>query len=192
MTFVAAVVVVAGVVAPSSAPRVPGVSPTRRVTPAPQTITFAPLPNVVYGHSPFDVSATTSANDVQQGTTSGSMSNDNTCASTLRPVFPLIPDSVTTIPIVMSGSASPDPHLGDPITLSNTQLTVTVPSTIYLDAYESGLIADGQVIPAEIDVTIAGSHTEEGTRTETATGSVTLHVHDPDGIPLRATRRSIR
>jgi hypothetical protein len=151
---------------------------------AAQTITFGPLTGRTFGAAPFNVSATTTANDVQQGSTSGSMSNDNTCLSTLRPsLAPLVPDETLTLPIGMSGSAAPFPHLGDQITLSETQVTVTMPTSLYLLAYNSGIVTNGQVIPVIISVAVAGSNTTEVSHQYAVQTSVTLSIHDPDGVP---------
>jgi len=88
------------------------------------------------------------------------------------------------VTIEISSDAAPQPHLGDPITLSNTKVTVKVPLDLLIQGYNFGILANGQVIPATLDLVIAGSNTTEGSHTyATIHSNSKLVVHDPDGTP---------
>jgi hypothetical protein len=121
---------------------------------------------------------------IEQVKIHGSATNVNNCTSILRPVISLVEDGTSTVTIDMSSDASPQPHLGDPITLSNTKVTVKVPPDLLIMGYNFGILTNGQVIPASLDLTIAGSNTTEGTHAfATLHSNSTLVVHDPDHTP---------
>jgi hypothetical protein len=97
---------------------------------------------------------------------------------------PILPDSKSTVNIGISTDASPQPHLGDPITLSNTKVTVKVPGDLLVQGYNLGILTNGQSIPSTLSLTIAGSNTTEGTHVyPTIHSSPTITIHDPDHAP---------
>jgi hypothetical protein len=85
---------------------------------------------------------------------------------------------------VIATDADPQPHLGDPITLSNTKVTVKVPPDILVTGYNFGILKNGQIIPATLSLKIGGSNTTEGTHTYPLIHSNSkIAIHDPDGVP---------
>ena len=153
------------------------VAPATTTTEGPTTTTVAPTSTTV---AP---TTTTAPPVVQQGTIHGSSTNTNQCKTTLRPAG-VSPDGTSTVSITLASDASPQPHLGEPITLSNTQVTVKVPADLLLEGYTIGAISPGQSIPSTLDLTIAGTNTVQGThKYPTIHSSPTVIIHDPDGIP---------
>ncbi len=149
---------------------------------SPQTITFGPLSNKLFGAAPFDVSATTTATQVEPPVAHGSSTNANNCVATFTP--PIQQPTSTTLSIGMGADASPRPHFGQVITLTNTEITATVPADLLLLGYQLGFISDGQVFAASLQVTVAASNTAERTHAYAAVpATVTVHFVDPDGIP---------
>jgi hypothetical protein len=148
----------------------------------PQTITFGPLSNRLYGSSPFTISATSSGAGQQQSVIHGSATNTNACYETTDP--PVTAPDNTTMSIGMSADASPQPHLGQIITLTSTKVTETVPSDLVAMGYVAGIVDEGTTVPTTLRMTVAASNTFEGTHAYAATqGTVTLHFNDPDGVP---------
>jgi hypothetical protein len=87
------------------------------------------------------------------------------------------------VSIALSTDAFPQPHQGDPITLSNTKVTVNVPPDLLLLGYNANLLDNGETIPSTLSLTIAGSNTTEGTHTyPLISSSPKLSIKDPDGI----------
>jgi len=117
-------------------------------------------------------------------TSSGSSSNVNDCTSILRPPISLVPDGTSNVTITIGSDAAPDPHLGAPITLSNSTVTADVPPDLLIQGYNFGILTNGQQIAATLDLTIGGSNTVEGTHAyATIPATATIVIHDPDGTP---------
>jgi hypothetical protein len=145
-----------------------------------QTISFPPVGPQAFG-TDFLVSAV--SNIVGQASVHGSVSSKQTCSSVVRPQVALFQDGTSSMKVDLSADASPQPHLGDPITLSNTKATVTFAADVFHTSYEFGFIDNGQAVPVTIDVVLAGSHTAEGTHTyATIHANVIVTIHDPDGV----------
>ena len=112
----------------------------------------------------------------------GAAMNVNTCDTAVTP--PIEPPSTSTLTVRIASDASPAPHHGQPITLSKTRTTVTIPSAFLLNGYEAGVLSNGQAIPTTVALVVAGSNTVEGTHSYPVVhSSPILTVHDPDGIP---------
>jgi len=121
---------------------------------------------------------------IEQVKIHGSASVVNNCISALRPAISLVPDTPSSVTVVIGSDADPQPHLGDPITLSKTTVTVKVPGDLLVQGYNFGIVTNGEVIPATLSLTINGSNTTEGTHTYPLIhSSPKVVIHDPDGVP---------
>jgi hypothetical protein len=88
------------------------------------------------------------------------------------------------VTVVIGTDASPQPHLGDPINLTKTTVTVKVPGDLLVQGYNFGIVSNGEVIPATLSLTVNGSNTTEGTHTYPLIhSSPKVVIHDPDGVP---------
>jgi len=115
----------------------------------------------------------------------GSVTNANNCHTTLEPALQDPSDSVVNVTIATD--AFPQPHQGDPITLSNTKLTIQIPASLLQVGVDAGLITDGMSIPSTVTLVLAGSNTTQGTHTYTATQTITVHVVSGQAQPLSST-----
>jgi hypothetical protein len=116
------------------------------------------------------------------GSIHGQATNVNACMTTITP--PVEPPSASTLKVSISSDASPAPHHGAPITLSNTQVAIVTPSDFLVQAYDAGLLTNGQRIPATLALAVAGSNTTESSHMyPLVRASPTVTIHDPDGIP---------
>jgi hypothetical protein len=115
----------------------------------------------------------------------GSETNINKCVSTLLPA--LQPPSDAAVTVTLSTDAFPQPHKGDPITLSNGKATITVAKELLQLGVTSGLVTDGMKIPSTATLVIAGAGTTEGTHAYTTKGTSTVHVVGGQAQPLVAT-----
>jgi hypothetical protein len=158
-----------------------GMTVTTAAAASSQTISFAPVGPQTVG-TEFPVSATSDI--VGQVSIHGSISGQHSCTSVLRPAIPLFEDGSSIVKVDLSGDASPQPHLGEPIALTNAEVTVTTPADLLLQSYDFAILTNGETIPVAIDLALAGSHTVEGVHTyATIHSNVTLTIHDPDGVP---------
>jgi hypothetical protein len=119
---------------------------------------------------------------VPRTTVHGSTTDPNACQSSLDP--PLQPPAPVTVTVKLESDAFPQPHLGDPITLSNTKATISIPADLLQLGVDIGIISDGMQVPSTIDLVVAGSNTTEGTHTYHAAQTVTLHVVGGKAQPI--------
>lgn len=124
----------------------------------------------VVGSPGFVVSAGATA----QTTVSGSATDVNSCTTRLNP--PLQPPGSALLSVTLSSDAFPEPHNGNPITLSNTTLTLTFPADLIQTAVDAGLIRDGFTIPTALSPELAGSNTVEAVHTYSVDTTQTVHV----------------
>jgi hypothetical protein len=104
----------------------------------------------------------------------GSASNDNACTATFAPAV-MLPGSAT-VPVTVSTDASPQPQDGGPITLSNTQLSASVPGVLLQTPADLGLIGNGASIPMSGSLRLAGWNTVEATNVAAVSAVATLQV----------------
>ena len=120
----------------------------------------------------------------QQVEISGSAKNTNTCQSTTDP--PVLAPSTSTMDVTIATHAFPQPHRGDPITLSKGTILIAVPPDLLDKGITAQVIHDGSQLPSTLDVTIAGSNTVEKThKYPTIHATATVHVgSDGHALPL--------
>jgi hypothetical protein len=116
----------------------------------------------------------------------GSVTNTNKCTSSLLPALQP-PDPNAKVTLTLSTDAFPQPHKGEPITLSNTKATINVDKALLQLGVTSGLVTDGMQIPSTATLVVTGSGTTEGTHTYKVTGTSTVHVVNGQAQPLVAT-----
>jgi hypothetical protein len=118
----------------------------------------------------------------------GSAVNSNACVSTVRDpsgadVLP--PDDTGTMDVTFAATAFPQPHQGNPITLSKTSFTVAVPADLLQKGVTLNLVHDGQQIPSTVNISIAGSNTTEKTHAyATINTTATVSVVGGQAQPL--------
>jgi len=100
---------------------------------------------------------------------------------------PLLSPSNLVVPATISTDAFPQPHKGDPITLSNTKLGVSIPASLLQLGVGAGLVKDGMTVPATVTLVVTGQGTTEGTHQYVVKDTVTVHVVDGQAEPLSAT-----
>ncbi len=110
----------------------------------------------------------------KQTTISAKATNTNTCSSVLVPAD--LPPSTGPVGVTIGASGFPQPHKGDPITLSKTTLTVSIPGSTLQVGVKANAIHDGDKIPAVATLVVAGSNTTEGTHTYTVNSVSTVKV----------------
>jgi hypothetical protein len=115
----------------------------------------------------------------------GSAADQNSCTQTIDPA--VLPPAQASMAVTISTDAFPQPHIGDPITLSATQLTTSIPPDLLQSDFDGGLAVDGLVVPSQIALTLAASNTVEGTHLYTANENATVHVASGVVQPLTAT-----
>jgi hypothetical protein len=130
-------------------------------------------------------SVAVSAGAATQTTISGSATDANSCTTKLNP--PLQPPGSASVSVTLSTDAFPEPHNGDPITLSNTTLTITLPADLIQTAVNAGLISDGFAIPTALSPALAGSNTVEAVHTYSVTTTQTVHVIAGVAQPMTTT-----
>jgi hypothetical protein len=115
------------------------------------------------------------------------MTNDtNVCTATLDP--PLQDPALgQQVPITLSTDASPQPHDTSPLTLSKTQLTVTITSDIMQTGVNLGVVTDGMPIPTHTTFIIVATNTFESTQSVEVDTTPTAHVIDNVAQPIMAT-----
>ena len=127
----------------------------------------------------------TSAGAATQTTVHGAATAANSCTVTVDPAVQ--PPGVSSVSVSVSSDASPEPHNGGAVTLSNTKLTVTIPSAVIQQAVDAGLVRDGFVIPSVYSAVLAASNTVEATHTYSVNTTETVHVINGVAQPLTAT-----
>ena len=118
--------------------------------------------------------APTTTRAVGQTQIHGSGTDVNNCTLVLDPA--LQPDSKSDVTVKLASDASPQPHLGDPIALSNTSADLSVPAKLIQTGVDVGLINDGFKVPAHITLVLSGSHTAQQTHTYSIDATATIHV----------------
>jgi hypothetical protein len=76
---------------------------------------------------------------------------------------------------------------GNPITLSNTRVTFTIPGTLIQTGVAAGLVHDGSVLPTTIAPVLAASNTTEATHAYSVASTATVHVIGGIAQPLTTT-----
>jgi Calx-beta domain len=117
-------------------------------------------------------------------TISGSATDVIACTQTNDP--PLLPPSTVILSVASSTDASPEPHGGNLITLSNTTVTFTFPGA-FIQAGVGVFLHDGSVLPAVIDPVLAASNTSEATHAYSVASAATVHVLGGIAQPLSWT-----
>jgi hypothetical protein len=113
------------------------------------------------------------------------VSNGNNCNATTSPAF--LPPTTVVVGTVLSTDAFPQPHKGEPITLTNTKISISVPASLIQTGVDAGLVTDGMEVPATLTLVLDGSGTTEGSHTYTAHQTVPIHVVNGTAQPLSAT-----
>jgi hypothetical protein len=87
----------------------------------------------------------------------------------------------------METFATPQPHLGDPISLTGTKATLTIPAELLQLGVDAGLIHNGDQIPSTVTIVVGGSNTAQASHTYSVTQSVTIVLAGGKAKPLVAT-----
>jgi hypothetical protein len=121
----------------------------------------------------------------EQKSVHGTATSKNACKSHLDPQ--LADDGTPTIGVSVSADAFGQPHLNQPITLSNTKMTVSIPADLLQLGVDAGIIFDGQTIPSVVKFVIEGKGTTQKTHSFTVNATVTVHVTGGVAQPLSST-----
>lgn len=149
-------------------------------------VVIGPMAGMANGATTTTTSgSTTSTTLPTQKSVHGSVTNTNHCVSTLDP--PIQPGGATNIGVTLSTDAFPQPHEGDPIKLTNTKVTISIPATLLQVGVDANIITDGQVIPSNLKLAITGSGTTQGQHIYSIDSSVTVHVNNGVAQPLTAS-----
>jgi len=105
----------------------------------------------------FVPQSTTTVPGGKQVTVHRSETDENKCNVKLNPEVQ--PASTTKVKVTLASDAFPQPHFGDPITLSNGVGTVTVPAGLLQVGVDAGLIHDGDTVPSDVTLVVAGQNT---------------------------------
>jgi hypothetical protein len=103
-----------------------------------------------------------------------SHTDSNRCIVSLDPN--LNPPAPIRIGVTLSTTAFPQPHRGDPITLSNTKLGLAIPAGLLQQGVDLDLIKNGDVIPSTVTLPVVGTNTVEGTHTFVIKSNATIHT----------------
>jgi hypothetical protein len=122
---------------------------------APATTTFST--------TSFVPQSTTTIPGAKQVTVRRSATDENNCNVKLDPEVQ--PAGTTKVKVTLASDAFPQPHLGDQITLSNGVGTVTVPAGLLQVGVDAGLIHDGDTVPADVALVVAGQNTNPPSHT---------------------------
>jgi hypothetical protein len=115
----------------------------------------------------------------------GSATDQNSCTTTIDPA--IMPPAPSFVSVTVSTDAFPQPHNGDPITLSTTQLTISIPADLLQSAFDAGLAVDGLVVPNHIMLSLAGSNTVDGAHLYSVDANAIVHVVGGVAQPLNET-----
>jgi len=127
----------------------------------------------------------TTAPDPNRGPVHGSFSDTNKCKSHLEPE--LQPDGAPAIKVAMSATAAPEPHHGDPITLTDTKAVLTVPAALLQAGVDVDLIHNGDKVPSVATLVITGQNTVEQTHSFVVSQTAVIKVVGGKAQPLVAT-----
>jgi LPXTG-motif cell wall-anchored protein len=146
----------------------------------PTTATTATTPSSTAASTTTAGPTTTTTVGTKQTTISGSSSDTNKCQQSLNGGAP----TPSTLLVGMSASAFPQPHKGQPITLSKTVGTVTVDAATAQLLVDALHLADGAKVPSVVTTVISASNTTEGTHSFTVNAVSTLKVVNGKAQPL--------
>ena len=118
--------------------------------------------------------ATTTTGKPGQTTVTGSHFDSNRCTSHLDPN--LQADAPMRIGATLSTDASPQPHFGDPITLSNTKLGLNIPAGLIQAGVNLELIKNNDQVPSTVTVGVTGTNTTEHAHTYVINTTATIHT----------------
>lgn len=150
-------------------------------------VVIGPMAGISSAADTTTTGTATSTTLPKQVKVSGTETDNNNCVSVLDLGSPGTPGQ-QDIGVTMSADAFPAPHLGDPITLTNTQVTLSIPATLLQLGVTAGIIFDNQVIPSVVNVKVLGVGTKEKSHTFNIHSTVTVHVDgDGNAQPLDAT-----
>ncbi|MEY2523026.1 MAG: large repetitive protein [Ilumatobacteraceae bacterium] len=105
----------------------------------------------------FVPQSTTTVPGGKQVTVHRSETDENICHVKLDPEVQ--PAGTTKIKVTLATDAFPQPHLGDPIRLSNGVGSVAVPAGLLQVGVDAGLIHDGDTVPSDVTLVVAGQNT---------------------------------
>jgi LPXTG-motif cell wall-anchored protein len=131
------------------------------------------------------VTTTSTTVPIPQTTIHGSSSDKNNCVTSLDP--PINPDAPSNVTATVATDAFPQPHLGDPIKLTNTKVTVAVPASVLQQGVDLGFIHDGDKVPSTLTFSVNGAGTTEGSHTYTVSSIVTIHIVGGIAQELKST-----
>jgi hypothetical protein len=145
---------------------------------APATTTFST--------TTFVPQSTTTIPGAKQVTVRRSATDENNCNFKLDPEVQ--PAGTTKIKVTLASDAFPQPHLGDQITLSNGVGTVTVPPGLLQVGVDAGLIHDGDTVPSDVTLVVAGQNTNPPSHTYTAHVVAVIRVIGGKAQPISGTQ----
>jgi hypothetical protein len=128
---------------------------------------------------------TTTTVPVPQVKIHGSTADKNNCTSNLDP--PVVAPGTLVVGVTMATDGFPQPHQGDPITLSKTALTVSIPASTLQLGIDAGIIKAGDVIPSTVTLVVTGNGTKEGSHTYVIAANSTIVVVGGKAQPLTST-----
>jgi hypothetical protein len=145
---------------------------------APATTTFTT--------TTFVPQSTTTVPGAKQVTVHRSVTDENNCNYKLEPQVQ--PAGTTKVKVTLASDAFPQPHFGDPITLSNGVGTVTVPPDLLQVGVDAGIIHDGDTVPADVTLVVAGQNTNPPSHTYTAHVVSAIRVVGGKAQPVSGTQ----
>jgi LPXTG-motif cell wall-anchored protein len=151
-------------------------------------VVIGPMSVVAHGQETTTTTASTTTTTTPQKTVHGQETDRNRCTSKVDLTSPGTPTPVQGgIGVTIATDAFPQPHRGDPITLSNTKITLAIPATLLQLGVDAGLINDGDVIPSVVTVVLKGVGTTQGTHTYRIDAATTISVIGGVARPIHAT-----
>jgi hypothetical protein len=115
----------------------------------------------------------------------GSGADQNNCTTVLNPA--LTKPGTTQITVGFSTDAFPQPHLGNPISLTASKLTVKVPAELLQLGVTANIIHDGDAIPSTLTFVLNGAGTKETTHKYIVDTIALIHVINGKAQPLVTT-----
>jgi hypothetical protein len=168
--------------------------PTTTTTQATTTTTHTTTTTAAPTTTTSTSTTTTTTVPVGQVQVHSSGTNTNACVTTLY-IGPesngnvLVGPSQSAVGMTIAGDLFPEPHLGDPIQLTNTTLAFDIPGDVLQSAANMSppLITDGMQVPSTVNLAVAASNTLEGSHAYVANGTTTIHVAGGIVQPLAMT-----
>jgi LPXTG-motif cell wall-anchored protein len=149
----------------------------------PTTATTATTPSSTAASTTTAVPTTTTTVGQTQTTISGKSNDSNNCGQAIGTAAP----TPTKVGVSIAAKAFPQPHEGQPITVSGTTATISIGADTLQAGVTAGVIHDGDTIPSVLTIVISGSHTTEGTKTFTLNSTSTVSVVAGQAQPLVGT-----